>query len=210
MARRVLHLVALIALAVLVALAGCAGPAGPADRSEPPAPAPHAAGPAVLHLHGTTTAGLYARNDPGGPFSRLDYNVTRNTTAILVEVRWNDTLQDLDARTWPNDVDACPPPSDPADPFSVGDAAVCTLDDASGYGPYSNRGGDAGAGDSPSRLLVNQTDIATVQAQCGRDPCAWQAFAWARTPVADLEWDLWVSVFEGPVPDGYTAIPRAG
>jgi hypothetical protein len=42
---------------------------------------------------------------------------------------------------------------------------------------------------------------------CGDDPCAWGATAWAKA-TAGTPFDFYVSLFHGGMPpDGYTAVP---
>src|SRR5688572_15357525 len=101
------------------------------------------------------------------------------------------------------DVRECPPRWQSPDPWSLADEIVCMVDYRLGYTWFQDRGGDLGAGDSPSRVLVNETDVRELMELCARDTCIWQGGAWARQSVVDVEWNLAVSVFYGPVPEGY-------
>jgi len=207
------------AIAILAALllAGCsqgpghspdAGASAPPGSLEPPSqPSPLS----VFHLDGTATVGLWARNDPDGMggYPRLAFNITPATVAIVVEVAWDDPRQDLDARTWPERLQECPPTWQPPDPWSLGDDLACELSNLDGRRAFMDAEGGPGQGDSPSRVAVDAAQVAEMRERCGEEGCTWAAWAWARHPVVGLQWDLWVSVFETPVPEGYTAIPAA-
>jgi hypothetical protein len=175
-----------------------------------PAPPPAAAAPPVqvFHKNGTTLVSQYANPVLPSQWGSLgiDFKAAQNATAILVEVAWDDTTVDLDARAQA-DVKRCPW-TDPMDIAACATLGSALADGSFEFGVFQNTNGTPGAGDSPSRVLVDGEWLAEVLDACA-NPCPWTAYAWARTPAADVTWDLAVSVFYGPVPPGYTALPAA-
>jgi hypothetical protein len=197
-------------LAVLAAtLAGCAGGEGQPDATAAPAPPPvteAARPPETFAAHGHIVAAY--RSNPtafGADFPRIFFNVTGDVTAILIELAWDDPVQDLDAYAH-GDHGPC---DDPAlDPDRAACEADFTLD---GYdlAEVRNRGGGPGAPDSPSRVLATRDDLAGLLGVCG-DPCAFGSYPTTHQTepaAADVEWRNYVTLFHGPVPDGFTAIP---
>lgn len=190
-------------LLALVVFAGCA------DRAPDPAPAPAAEGadpprlPELYAAHGTTVVGVWARPVvPGIDESpRLWFNVTGEQTGIVVELAWNDTVQDLDARI-NSRVDLC----------AQGDEiffVFCAIAEALHIkvpGDLWNDQGSLGDPDSPSRLVVTREEVQAFLELCG-DPCHVSSYPWAQDPIVDVEWFLYVTVFYGEVPEDYTAIP---
>lgn len=199
---------ALAVVVLLAALSGCAAPASPAG--EPPAEGaaePPPSPPFVTYtLHNTTLASVYANPilpDRWGSLG-LGFRTDRNTTtAVLAELVWNDTAQDLDARL-EADVRRCPW-EDNLD-WAACHASMPLGDGGLEFGVFQNAQGVPGQGDSPSRAWADGERLLQVLDACS-DPCNWTGYAWARTPIANIEWTLYVTVFEGPVPDGFTAIP---
>lgn len=205
-------------LVVLLLLAGCAdepnadecglayaivdSPCPPVSSVSAPTPAPTP--PVVYAKHNTTTLGIFANPTitPGeGDHFGVSFNTTADVRAIMVEVAWNDTVQDLDAYL-KADVEECPYDD------SLEDLA-CNVDNWSyqyEFGVFQNKNGSPGMGDSPSRVLLDGDDLAEVIDAC-EGTCNWRALPWGRAPFADLEWHMWVSVFYEDVPEGYTAIP---
>jgi hypothetical protein len=196
-------------LAVLAAaLAGCAAGGGHPDADHSTPPAAEAPPPETFAAHGRIGAAY--RSNPtafGADFPRIFFNVTGDVTAVLVELAWDDPVQDLDAFAHG---DHGPCAEDASDPDRVG----CEVDwslDGYDFAEVRNRGGGPGAPDSPSRVLATRDDLAGLLARCG-DPCAFGSYPTTHQTeplAADVEWWNYVTLFRGPVPDGFTAIPPA-
>ncbi len=127
----------------------------------------------------------------------LLFPVARGAQAILVELAWNDTTQDLD-----------PHLAGGADCFAVEEnpAASCAeyaVGDGSA-GKWWNRGGGTGAGDSVARIEVQGERLGMYTC----DNCPWNATVWSRDVNRDVDWFLFATVFyDGPAPQGFTAVP---
>lgn len=195
-------------LAVLLgAGAGCVGD-GPAEPPAAGAP-PQSEGPGhvTFTARGTTVAAF--RSNPtvfADSFPRIWFNVTSNVTALLVELAWDDPVQDLDA--FANAAAPSCPESDTADRAAC--EADATLDGYS-FSEVRNRGGGPGAPDSPSRVLATREVLAPILDLCG-DPCPFGSYPRTHQmgPVsANVAWENHVTLFYGPVPEGFTAIPDA-
>ncbi len=136
----------------------------------------------------------------------LGFNTTQNTTAILFEVAWNDTIQDLDTKLYLN----VPFPCEPS--FTI----TCIVDEVPQIalhvagmrpGQFQNTNGAVGLPDNPSRILVEKEQLLELMPLC-KDECEWSAGSAAKGPYIDLEWHAFVTVFDGmEIPEGYTAIP---
>ncbi len=156
-------------------------------------------------------ASPFGHTVPNQTFITPYFNATPDAMAILVEVAWNDTFQDLDAELkFKEDI-----------PCHTGfPSAACTVLDPTGHpqalvnnwlgqdvGQFKNRDGLPGAPDSPSRILVERDTLRILGAYC-EENCTWFPSLENKGPFVDLEFHLFVSVFYGQAPPpGYTAIP---
>ena len=136
---------------------------------------------------------------PFAPYDQQDprrFEVGDNVTAALIEVVWDDMTSDLDAYAIP---DRCPDIGPQVDvECEVGVTTRTTH-------WYDADGGSPGAGDSPSRLMLADQ---VLQTECPSS-CDWTFGAHARTLAARVVVDLYVTLFYGDVPDGFTAVPAA-
>jgi hypothetical protein len=196
----------LVLLAVAAALAGCAGDAPSPGPDEPAADA-GTGWHETFAAHGTTVVAY--RSNPtvfADTFPRTWFNVTANTTGLLVELVWHDPAQDLDATAYAN-VDGC-------HGLAFPDDWACTVGgfaDSYDFGEVRDRGGTPGAPDSPSRAFADAARLQEILAVCG-DPCQFASYPrphQLEPVVAGIEWWNYVTLFRGPVPEGFTAVPDA-
>lgn len=211
---------AMVVCVVGLALAGCLGdeaapdPPGTSPADSPADPAPDSAEGAVeatLAADGRVLRATFASRGrmgvevaPGiaGPQDsdgwQLRFPVEAGATAVVVEVAWNDTVQDLDAYL--------AGAKDCYDRVPFPDMAVVCLGDlvaADGtYGLWWNRDGAVGQPDSPSRIVATGAQLA--DAGTG----TWQAHTWAKDASADLEFHVFATVlYDGSDPAAFTAVP---
>lgn len=189
---------------LLASLAGCASPGPEASEEDAAVPAP-AAAVQVHALHGESAAVARSGHVPERPV--LAFDTPAGVRAIVVELTWDDGVQDLDSFLQAA-VPHCPAGSSPVG--QAFEAAACAVEDAyfgyPGFGAFRNSDGEPGEPDDPSRMFIVGRDLAAVLAACG-DPCRWEAWPEAREPAAAVRWSLYVSVFTGDLPMDYTAIP---
>jgi hypothetical protein len=207
--------------ATALLLAGCLGnPVGPAAAGpetvdeegggfeEPPAPAPQDEGaylswaPAkgarrtVLWLNATleTDAASWfgGTADPDGS---LYVDVPEGSRGLVVEIAWQDGLQDLDldvvAPGW------CPPAEGGQ---AILDEALCQLSDlvapgGAETGMWRADGGSVGAGDSPLRIALGEEDLARWGCGSGSRGCTWALWVFSDTVILDLDVTWAVTVF---------------
>ncbi len=201
------------ALAFLTALSGCASPAQ--ELMDPMESEDKEGGEIIVYGRSfyLEAASPLRHPIPGTSyeFSSQHFNTTPDATAIVVEVAWNDTFQDLDAELkFEEDI-----------PCHTGfPSATCTVLDPTGHpqalvnhwlgqdvGQFKNDGGSLGAPDNPSRIIVEGDDLRHLSYYC-EEICEWYTSADNKGPFIDLDWHLYISIFYGvEIPDGYTAIP---
>lgn len=185
-------------------LAGCNQPASTSLADVPDQTS--AAYSLVYHIEGYTElavfAGLPAPGSQGGPVLR--FNTTENLTAVVLEVAWNDTVQDLDAALSADVNGICFDPPNCVHPLSSLSGTAYTS-----FGDFYNQNGTVGDPDSPSRIVVKGLALQDVLDECA-SPCEWGAGALTKGkgPWVQVSWNLWVTVFynEEP-PSSYTAVP---
>jgi hypothetical protein len=194
---------AALAMAVLVLLAGCAQPKGPSDQAAAPTEEPRDArgSTGVFSLApGSTTEAWDDVIDlsirfgvPMAPWDQQSakfFQVNETITAALIEVVWDDPVMDLDAYAIPDNCDV-PDPCNAELLVRQGDF-------------HQSMGGAPGQPDSPSRLFL---DGPTLRSAC--DACQWTMGAWTQAAAAQVTARIYVTLFTGDVPEGFTAIPAA-
>lgn len=126
----------------------------------------------------------------------LSYPVGANASAIYVELKWNDTRQDLDAFTQAPDA-YCSEQDGILLPFCVVGTYFCADFRAHAF---TDCDGDLLSPDNPSRLVVRGQELAAALADCPAD-CIWQAYPTSKIwPSAAIAWTLNVTVYYGVNP----------
>lgn len=158
-------------------------------------------------LTGTSVVGFRGHPQSGelDRAEQISVAFTPEVTAVLAELRWDAGAQDLDLWVHAN--------VDPCDPRlygkEVGNWTLCTLRtdvlDQPGFGEFADRDGSVGSPDLYGRVLVDRARMAPVLELCG-EGCHLSAVPWGGDPYAAVGWELHVTVFYGPVPEGYSAL----
>jgi len=181
-----------------------------AGNESQPLPSPHVF---VYHAHGNTTAnalmwGLDASLMAG--VRAMDLFVPEHATGLVVEVAWDDAVQDLDAELHaPEDL------SDPVREVQRTQPFTCMAGQSRAPGVYCNSAGHLGAPDAPSRIALSGSDLQAHLAPCSpsSQPYWGECGVWAigfrsKDANAMVPWHVYATVFIGQeIPDGYTAVP---
>lgn len=118
------------------------------------------------------------------------FHVDETVKAALIEVVWDDPVMDLDAYAIPDNCDL-PSPCNAELLVRQGDFHQAT-------------GGFPGQPDSPSQLFLDET---TLRDAC--KACDWTMGAWTQVAAAQVTAMIYVTLFSGEVPEGFTAIPAS-
>lgn len=206
-------------LLCLLLAAGCAEPSapaapGPADAGPDPSPAvpdkPTLVEAVVAEdgrlqratFHGEGHVGAEAVTYLAGPMDtegwQLEFPVAAGATAVVVEVAWNDTVQDLDAVLGGANgcFDHVPFPE-----F----VAECMVDLVRGDGTYGywwNKEGSVGMPDSPSRIVATGPQLQDA------GEGTWTAYIWSKDVNVELGFHIFATVlYDGTDPAAVSVIP---
>jgi hypothetical protein len=173
----------------------------PANRSSvPPTPPGPAHWVQRIPFHIAAEAAKSAASNP--PMARHggDVEVPANVTAMVLELRWNGTVYDLDPILSLKAKSARL--TDPAaEAQALQDYYVNGGDD----GIYWNQNGHLGAPDSPAAIAVKASSYATYASTCAQQGCAWNIDFLVKDVAVDVGGELALTLFAGQdIPAGYS------
>ncbi|HET6398568.1 MAG TPA: hypothetical protein VFH47_03340 [Candidatus Thermoplasmatota archaeon] len=187
--------------------AGCAAPTADLPAVAHAAPAPDQPPAPVVHRNNGTmppapVSWLGGFSTPSG---KLVFDAPPEAVALVLELAWHDPLQDLDMHiVAPRGCHGDPRPADLQEGLLR--MAACfpeTVAPSGTDGVWKADGGGLGAGDSPIRFVVGESELRQFGCRSTDERCTWHLFASADVAHGELRVQWAATVFFEPPPPGY-------
>lgn len=148
-----------------------------------------------MAVHWDAEAAVFVAGTHGTEQEWLEVPVLPGAQSLEAELRWNDTVQDLDL--W---LDA--PSCEGGGVVGLTECTAGRLARQGTHGSWGDSDGHLGAPDSPARVGLGADDLAAYGCATTGDDCTWTAFPNNKDAGIDIDYELVVAVtYPDGVPD---------